>query len=200
MRIPLTIHRPQETFDQFNTNVFGALNVTRAVLPHMRAQRSGVIALFGSLGSWTGGPAYGLYAATKWACSGIAESLRPELAEYGIEACTIEPGYFRSGFLNAGVRVQSAQRIRDYEEGAVGRVRKALETTGGTQMGDVRKGADVIVDVLAKRGFAEGKEVPIRLVLGSDCEAVIRGKLDDTRALLDEWKEVTRSTDYPKGE
>jgi NAD(P)-dependent dehydrogenase (short-subunit alcohol dehydrogenase family) len=185
--------------DQFNTNVFGALNVSRAVLPFMRAQRSGVIALFGSLGSWRGGPAFGLYAATKWACSGLAESLRPEVAPFGIDACVIEPGYFRSGFLNPGARIRSLQRIQEYEDSAAGQVRKLLDKTDNLQPGDVSKGAAVIVDVLSRTGIAEGKEIPVRLVLGSDCQTVIRGKLEETAKLLDEWKDVSYSTDYPKG-
>lgn len=165
----------------------------------MRAQRSGVIAFFGSLGSWRGGPAFGLYAATKWACSGLAESLRPEVAPFGIDACVIEPGYFRSGFLNPGARIQSLQRIQDYEETAAGQIRKMLDKTDNLQPGDVSKGAAVIVDVLSGTGMAEGKEIPIRLVLGSDCQKVIRGKLEETAKLLDEWKDVSYSTDYPEG-
>jgi NADP-dependent 3-hydroxy acid dehydrogenase YdfG len=71
------ISSPKETFDQFNVNVFGILNVARAVLPYMRQQRSGVIAMFGSLVSWHGYAAAGIYCSTKWAISGLAESLRP---------------------------------------------------------------------------------------------------------------------------
>ena len=63
---------PQETYDTFNVNVFGMLNVTRAVLPYMREQKSGAIAHFGSVGSWGGAPAGGLYCATKWAISGVS--------------------------------------------------------------------------------------------------------------------------------
>ncbi|EPE33312.1 NAD(P)-binding Rossmann-fold containing protein [Glarea lozoyensis ATCC 20868] len=189
---------PKESFDVFNTNVFGTLNVTRAVLPYMRTQRSGVIALFGSLGSWTGGPAFGLYAGTKWACSGLAESLKPEVAPFGIDVTVIEPGYFRSGFLNPGARILSAERIQEYEESAVGYVRGMLQETDGKQPGDVKKGCDVIVDVLTKRGVAEGREIPLRLVLGTDCQAAIREKLESTAKLLDDWQEIGASTDYPK--
>jgi len=162
----------------------------------MRAQTSGVIANFGSLGSWRSGPAYTLYSATKWACSGVSEGLREELKEFGIRVTVIEPGYFRSGFLNPGARVQSATRMRKYDEGAVGQVRKALEETNNEQPGDVAKGAEVIVDVLTGTGVAKGKEMPVRLVLGRDCDEVIRGKCGDTIKLLDEWKEVVQSTDY----
>lgn len=163
----------------------------------MRAQKSGAIAFFGSLGSWRGGPAFGLYAATKWACSGLAESLRPEVEPFGITACVIEPGYFRSGFLNPGARIKSEKRLPEYEETAVGDIRRLLDKTDNQQPGDVKKGADVIVDVLSRTGVAEGKSIPVRLVLGSDCHRVITEKLAQTTKLLDEWKEISYSTDYP---
>jgi NAD(P)-dependent dehydrogenase (short-subunit alcohol dehydrogenase family) len=187
---------PEQTFDNFNTNVFGMLNVTRAVLPYMRKQRSGVIAGFGSLGSWRGGPAGGIYCATKWACSGLIESLRPELEPFGISATVIEPGYFRSGFLNVGAKISTAV-IQDYEDTAVGAMRKLFATVDNKQPGDVSKGAEVIVDVLTKSGSAEGKQIPLRLVLGSDCQKAIREKIASTTELLDEWKDISYSTDYP---
>ncbi|OCL05210.1 NAD(P)-binding protein [Glonium stellatum] len=191
---------PKETFDHFNTNVFGAVNVTRAFLPYMRAQKKGVIANFGSMASWGGGPAYGLYAATKWAISGISESLRTELEPFGIKTIVIEPGYFRTSFLNPGARIKSEVQMKEYEETVVGYVRKMLDNADNNQPGDVKKGAKVIVDVLTKSGLAEGKDIPMRLALGSDADAFIRAKLTDTETLLTEWKDATYSTDYPKVE
>jgi NAD(P)-dependent dehydrogenase (short-subunit alcohol dehydrogenase family) len=164
----------------------------------MRAQRSGTIAMFGSLASWGGGPAFGLYAATKWACSSIAESLKPEVAPFGIDVTVIEPGYFRSGFLNPGARILSAERIQDYDDTAVGYVRKMLNETDNNQPGDVSKGSDVIVDVLTKRGVAAGREIPLRLVLGTDIQAAVRAKLESTANLLNDWQDISASTDYPK--
>lgn len=189
--------RPEETLNQFNVNVFGNLNVTRAVLPYMRKQRSGIIAMFGSLASWIGGPGAAAYCASKWACSAYAESLRPELASFGITVTSIEPGYFRSGFLNPGARQQTA-KMDEYEASVVGDMRKVLGQYDNNQPGDVNKGAEVIVDVLTKTGIAEGKEVPLRVVLGSDAHAEIRKKCMDTLMLLDEWKEISCSTDYQK--
>ena len=186
----------KECYDQFNTNVFGMMNVSRAVLPYMRAQKSGVIANFGSLGSWRGGGGFALYAGTKWACSGISESMREELAPLGIVVTVIEPGYFRTGFLNPGAQVQSKETIGDYDATVVGELRKTLKKVDNNQPGDVEKGCRVIFDVLTKTGVAEGKEIPIRLVLGSDCQKTIRGKLDSTKELLDEWKDISYSTDY----
>lgn len=162
----------------------------------MRTQRSGTIALFGSLGSWHGGPAAGLYCATKWAVSGLAESLRAEMASFNVAVCAIEPGYFRTGFLNPGARVQTQTRIKDYDDSAVGQVRAALEQTDNNQPGDLVKGAKMIVDVLS---LATVKEVPMRLVLGSDARHAIEGKCTSTLEYLKENRLMIDSTDYPKG-
>ncbi|KIV99087.1 uncharacterized protein PV09_09191 [Verruconis gallopava] len=186
---------PEETLQLFNTNFFGTLNVTRAVLPYMRAQRSGTIALFGSLASWRSGPAYSLYSATKWACSGIAEGLRAETAPFGITVTVIEPGVFRTGFLDPGAKLKTRSQLKDYDETAVGQVRQALNKPNKHQPGDVVKGSLVIVDILTRSGVAAGREVPERIVLGSDCEQAIRKKCTDTLALLDEWKDIFTSTD-----
>lgn len=199
---------PQEVYDSFNTNVFGAVNTIKAFLPSMRAQPLGptgtraTIATFGSLASWGGGPSFGVYAMTKWCTSALAESLSPELAVLDIVATVIEPGYFRTGFLNPGAMMMAKKRVPAYEAAGTptAQTRSALAVTDGKQLGDVKKGAAVIVDVLTQSGVAKGKKVPVRLVLGSDCEQTIRNKVASTVELLDEWKDITRSTDYLKGE
>ena len=132
--------------------LLGILNATRAVLPYMRQQRSGNIALFGSVGSWHGGAAAGMYCATKWAVSGLAESLRLEVEPFGIGVCVVEPGYFRTGFLNAGARVFTEQRIKDYDESAVGQVRAFLDKADNNQPGNLELGVKVIVDVFRSVG------------------------------------------------
>lgn len=188
-------HSPKETYDCFNTNVIGLLNATRAILPYMRQQRSGRIALFGSSGSWSGAPGAGIYCATKWAVSGLAESLRCDVAEFGIGVCVVEPGYFRTGFLNAGARVRTERRIEDYEGGAVGRTRAMMDQYDDKQPGDLGKGARVIVDV-----FSGGEEeLPLRLVLGSDCRAVIEEKCRSTLEYLEREKGVIDGTDREDG-
>ncbi|KAF2100402.1 NAD(P)-binding protein [Rhizodiscina lignyota] len=191
---------PEETYQQFNVNVFGNLNVTRAVLPYMRQQRSGVVAMFGSAGSYYAVPSGALYCATKWACSAIGEGLRLELEDFGITATVIEPGYFRTGFLNQGAMIVTKERLEDYEETAVGKSRNLLSKVDNKQPGNVVEGARVTVDVLTSSGVAEGQKIPLRIVLGSDCEQTIRDKFAQTTAYLDEWKDVIRSTDYPEGQ
>ena len=84
----------------------------------------------------------------------------------------------------------------EYEETAVGKIREILHKTDNNQPGDVVKGARVIVDVMTKSGRAEGKDIPLRLVLGADVNEVVRGKCASTIELLDEWKDIATSTDH----
>ncbi|KAK5048478.1 hypothetical protein LTR84_005568 [Exophiala bonariae] len=179
---------------QFATNVFGLLNVTRAFLPYFRAQRSGVIANLSSIGGWNGSPGVGLYCASKWAVSGISETLSNELAEFNIKVCCVEPGYFRSSFLNPGNKISrdTSNVIEDYEGTAVRRGEELLVNADNKQKGDPKKGVKVMIDVLTG---ATGKEVPMRLALGSDAYVVIRGKCEATIKLLDDWKDITTPTD-----
>ncbi|KAK1247749.1 hypothetical protein MKX07_000637 [Trichoderma sp. CBMAI-0711] len=199
---------PEEVLASFDTNVFGAMRTIQAFLPHMRAQEPvvggeeevrGVVATFGSLGSWRGSPSAGVYAMTKWACSALAETLALELEPFRIKATVIEPGYFRTGFLNPGARVSTKTRLEAYEDEGTptGRARRGLVATDGRQLGDVKKGAEVVVDVLTGTGVAKGRELPVRVVLGSDAEGVVRNKMAETGRILDEWREVIRSTDSP---
>ena len=159
----------------------------------MRAQKSGCIAQFGSVGSWHGGPAGGIYCSTKWAISGVTESLRAEVAPFGIDVVCIEPGYFRTGFLNAGAKVDTKVQMKEYDETAVGVMRTVFEGKAAKQQGDVQKGSKVIFDVMTKAG---GREVPLRVALGSDAYGAIVAKCDSTKALLEEWKDITTKTDH----
>ncbi|KAL6228831.1 hypothetical protein BDW75DRAFT_250560 [Aspergillus navahoensis] len=103
-----------------------------------------------------------------------------ELAPFDIQATVIEPGYFRTG-------------IPAYKDEATpsGRVRKELEAHDGHQLGDVKKGASMCVDILTSSGVAEGRELPLRVVLGSDCVDAIRNKCQGTLDLLDSWGEIS---------
>ncbi|KID84844.1 NAD(P)-binding domain protein [Metarhizium guizhouense ARSEF 977] len=194
----------QQVYDSFNTNVFGAVSTIAAFLPRLRAQpvapdgvRSTIVT-FGSLASWRGGAGFSIYAMTKACASSLAESLRDELAPFQIRATTVEPGYFRTSFLNAGVMVNAQKRIEVYNDEATptGQTRKKLLVVDNNQPGDVVKGCKVIVDVLTGTGLAHGKDLPVRVVLGPDCERVIRDKCSQSLGILDEWKDAIRSTDH----
>lgn len=161
----------------------------------MRTQRSGVIANLSSVGAWEGYPGVGLYCASKWAVSGFSLTLGMELEEFGIKVCTIEPGYFRSNFLQAGNRLVGSNVISDYENSKVRQGLALMEKFNNNQPGDIKKGAKVMVDVLTQR---TGKEIPDRLVLGSDAYGMIRGICENMIKNMDTWKDVTYSTDLDK--
>jgi short-subunit dehydrogenase len=173
------------------------LNTSKAFLPYLRATGGHrTISNFGSIASWEGGAGYGLYNGTKFAVSGISEAMHEELAPLGIKVTVVEPGYFRTGFLNAGAKVVAKKIIQDYEDTAVGQLRAALEKTDNHQPGDVIKGAKVIVDILTETGVAEGKEVPIRVPLGSDSTPAIKAKILRTQELMKEWEPITTNTNH----
>ncbi|GJD02758.1 Short chain dehydrogenase [Colletotrichum higginsianum IMI 349063] len=186
----------QEVFDSYNTNVFGALKVCRAVAPHLRAQRFGIVVNIGSVGSWAGGAAVALYCSTKAAVSIFTEGFADEMKPFGVDVCALEPGYFRTRFLNAGTRTKAKLSIDAYNEGPAGDYKKLLEVANNNQAGDPLKGARVVVDVMTKSGSAEGRDIPVRLILGTDCLAGVRQKCKDTLALLDEWESVSASTNF----
>ncbi|KAF7554110.1 hypothetical protein G7046_g6912 [Stylonectria norvegica] len=187
----------KEVLAQFNTNVFGTIKVTRAAIPFLRAQPSSAIANFGSLASWVGGPAMGFYNASKWAVSGFSEAMTAELAPFNIRVTAVEPGFFRTSFLNSGNRNSTAVRLRDVYGGTgADEYRAVLDQQDNKQLGDVEKGAGVLVDVLTGTGVGEGREIPLRLLLGSDCLGVVREKCESTLKLLKEWETVSASTDH----
>ncbi|KAK9764045.1 hypothetical protein K7432_008806 [Basidiobolus ranarum] len=185
----------EETFDQFNTNVFGLLNVTRAVLPEMRSRKSGTIVNIGSIGGWRGTPGVGLYCATKFALAGISEALQAETKHLGIDVMLVEPGYFRTSLLRGGNSTSASAHITDYDE-SIGPIRKALSDINNKQPGDPKKGAQVIIDVVTQSGAAKGRGIPVRLALGSDAPVEIENKCNSTLEQLELWREISSSTDH----
>jgi NAD(P)-dependent dehydrogenase (short-subunit alcohol dehydrogenase family) len=173
----------------YRTNVFGVLAVTRAVLPTMRAQRSGRILNISSIGGYRGGAGFGIYCSTKFAVEGLSEALHDELAPLGIRVTVIEPGYFRTDFLDASSLSASAVGIADYA-GTAGAARARAANLNHEQPGDPEKLARVLVD------FAEAPDPPVRLPLGSDTVAAIEAKHASDAAILAKWRAVSVSTDF----
>jgi NAD(P)-dependent dehydrogenase (short-subunit alcohol dehydrogenase family) len=173
----------------YRTNVFGLLTVTRAVLPHMRAARSGRILNISSIGGYRGAAGFGVYSSTKFAVEGLSEALHDELAPIGIHVTVVEPGYFRTDFLDASSLSASVARIADYDATA-GKVRTATAGLSRNQPGDPAKLADVLVT------FVDAPNPPVRLPLGSDTVAAIERKHEADRAILMEWRSVSVSTDF----
>lgn len=187
---------PEETLDQFKTNVFGPLNVNRAFLPYMRARKTGTIVWIGSVGGWRGSAGFGLYSSTKYAVRSLAESLHKEIAPLGLRSLCFELGYFRTAFLAAGHRGAEKARIDDYREISE-KIIPGLASRNGKQPGDPKKGVEVMIDVVRGEGVAAGRPTPVAIGLGSDyyrdVKSILEGKLQE----LEEWKDVTTSTDLP---
>lgn len=173
----------------YRTNVFGLLNVTRAILPHMRSARSGRILNVSSIGGYRGAAGFGVYSSTKFAVEGLSEALHDELAPLGIHVTVVEPGYFRTDFLDGSSLSVSPAVIADYDDTA-GKVRTVAAGLSHNQPGDPARLAQVLVE------FADASNPPVRLPLGSDTVAAIEAKHEADGAILREWRSVSVSTDF----
>jgi NAD(P)-dependent dehydrogenase (short-subunit alcohol dehydrogenase family) len=171
----------------FDTNVFGTVDMIKAVLPAMRAQRSGSIVNISSIGARIKPAGSGYYSATKAALEGLSGSLHKELEPLGISVTVVEPGAFRTDFAGRSL-TQSAKPIEDYAETA-GKRRKENDTMHGTQPGDPAKAAEAILAV------AEGPNPPSLLVLGTDAFGAFAAVAEAERAELDAWRDLSLSTD-----
>lgn len=173
---------------QYDTNVFGLMAVTRAVLPVMRAQRSGRIFNLSSIGGLVGGESGALYCASKFAVEGFSESLAGEVARFGIQVTVVEPGFFRTDFLEpTSVRHGSAQ-IPDYAEVAAA-LKSFYDGRSRNQAGDPDKLGRALVTL------ADAPRQPVRWCAGSDAAAIVQRKIDSLQSELDGWMDLTLSTD-----
>ncbi|MBO9727398.1 MAG: SDR family NAD(P)-dependent oxidoreductase [Chitinophaga sp.] len=172
----------------FDVNVFGLLNVTRAVLPQMRKQQSGHIFNISSIAGFTGMfPGFGIYCATKFAVDGLSEALAEEVKPFGIKVTIVSPGYFRTEFLSAGSLVVPAQPIDAYQN--VRDVQNAHQhEINGNQAGDPEKAIAALINVAGE------ENVPLHLFLGEDAYGMAYQKMGFMKEQLETWKEVTLST------
>ena len=174
----------------FETNVFGSLRVIRAVLPRLRAQRSGHIINITSIAGRAPAAASGVYAATKAALEALSVSLSQEVASLGIKITAVAPGQFRTDFLSDHSIRRTEEGSDDYAASA-GKVLEALRKMDGKQIGDPVRGARSILELV------DSDTPPLHLLLGSDALRRAREKLDNVIDEMDRWEPVTRSTDYP---
>ena len=172
----------------FATNVHGALAVTRAVLPGMRARRSGTIVNVSSIGARQCPPGSGYYAASKAALEAATAALRKEVEPLGITAFTVEPGAFRTDFAGRSL-TQSARAIDDYA-GTAGKRRKENDTSHGTQPGDPERAARAVLTAV------EDPHPPALLLLGSDAVAAVTGVLREQLAEIERWSALSTTTDF----
>jgi NAD(P)-dependent dehydrogenase (short-subunit alcohol dehydrogenase family) len=177
--------------EMFEANVFGLVDMTKAVLPVMRKQRSGLIVNVSSIGGLTSFAATGYYHGTKYAVEGISESLATELKPLGIDVLIVEPGPFRTNWAGPSIK-QSATQIDDYAATA-GERRKQTAARSGNQAGDPVRAAQAIIDA------ALSDSPPLRLLLGKTALELARKKLDLLRKDFDAWEATTLGADYPEG-
>jgi len=174
---------------QFATNVFGLMNVTRAVLPFMRQQRSGHIFNIASVAGYKGGPRFSVYAASKFAVAGFSESLAAELREFDIRVTAVEPGYFRTDFLDASSLVHGTRSIADYAESSE-RFREQLAPYNHQQAGDpARLGAALI-------SLAAAATPPRHFPVGADAIEWIESKHAAVTKDVESWRELSVATAF----
>ena len=173
----------------YDTNVFGLLNVTRAVLPVMRRQRSGHVINMSSVGGYRSAAGFGVYCSTKFAVEGITEALHAELKPLGVHATVVEPGYFRTDFLDASSLVVGKEIIDDYDATS-GNVRRLAVTMNHNQPGDPEKLATALVSLV------DAPTPPLRLPLGTDTLRAIAEKNAYVAAETETWKALSSSTDF----
>jgi NAD(P)-dependent dehydrogenase (short-subunit alcohol dehydrogenase family) len=178
-----------EIRDVFEINVFGLLAVTTALLPGMRERRSGSIVNISSVGGFATRAGGGIYGGTKFAVEAFTEALNEELAPLGIHVMVVEPGGFRTDFLDSSSIVVSDRVIEDYTETAGG-FRRIVNEGTFVQPGDPRKAARAVIEAITS------ENPPLRLPLGADALERIETKLSRVTADLATWRELSLSTDF----
>lgn len=173
---------------QIETNLFGTIIMTKAVVPHMRERRSGHIIQFSSVGGRLGAPGRAPYSTAKWGVEGFSEVLAQEMALVGVHVTIIEPGGFRTDFAGASTSIDAG---RTEYEAVVGKAARMQQAYDGKQPGDPARGAQAILSVVA------ADTPPLRLPLGSDAVAALersdRARLEELAA----WRYLSISTDFP---
>jgi NAD(P)-dependent dehydrogenase (short-subunit alcohol dehydrogenase family) len=174
--------------EQIETNLFGTIIVTKAAIPVMRAQGSGHIIQFSSVGGRLGAPGRAPYSAAKWGVEGFSEVLAGEMALVGVKVTVVEPGGFRTDFAGASTSLQPGRIEYDAVVGAAARSQRAYD---GRQPGDPTRAAQVLLAIAAM------DQPPFRLALGSDAVAAIEradgARLEQVRR----WRDLSASTDFP---
>lgn len=176
----------------FEVNVFGLAQMTQAVLPGMRAQRSGHIVNISSIGGIRAFPAVGFYNATKFAVVGLSESLSLEVEPLGIKVTIVEPSGFRTDWAGRSAN-EAPSEIADYADTA-GKNRRSIRGYSGKQPGDPVRAAAAIIKAV------ESNDPPLHLLLGKAALKGANWKLDLLRKNFDAWQDTTVGADFPEGE
>ena len=181
-----------EFMPMYETNVFGLIRVTKALLPQFRERRSGHIVNLSSIGGLVGLPGWGLYNSSKFAVEGLSEALFVELAPLGVKVLIVEPGPFRTDFLGRSGQ-EAAQRIADYDQTS-GKTREYMKTNDGKQAGDPVRAVQAIIAAVAS------PNTPKHLLLGKLALTRFRQKLDEFTQEIAAWEPVTLGSDFPEAQ
>lgn len=173
----------------FDVNFHGPRRIIRAVLPHLRRQKSGHIINITSIAGLAPGPGSGFYAAAKFAVEGMSQSLAQEVAPLGIKVTLVEPGAFRTDFLSDHSIRNSRATIADYAP-SVGAAVARLVAMAGKQIGDPARGVAAIIEAV------RAAEPPLHLVLGSDAFKRTQDKQARLAGDLERWKTISLGTDF----
>ena len=175
--------------EQFQVNLFGAMRVTSAVLPHMRRQRGGRIFNISSIAGIVGFPMNTLYCSTKFAMEGWSESLTMELAPLGIQVTVVEPGMFRTEFFSGDSARYLDVQHDEYREMMAGTM-AWFAGAHSTQAGDPTRLAKVLIDLTRR------DQQPMHLLMGSDAVQRMYEKLKRDTETTKRWEGVSQSTDF----
>lgn len=178
----------EEYMPVFATNVFGLIDVTKALLPQFRQQRSGNIVNLSSIGGLIGSPGWGYYNASKFAVNGFSEALAAEMEPLGVRVTIVEPGPFRTDFLGRS-GVEATKRIADYDATA-GKTRQYFHDQAGKQVGDPAKAVAAIIAAV------EASEPPRHLVLGKLAFDRMSARLEQWKKDLEAGKETSLEADF----
>jgi NAD(P)-dependent dehydrogenase (short-subunit alcohol dehydrogenase family) len=177
---------PQQIERQLTTSLVGPMNVTRAVLPVMRKQRSGNVVTISSTAGIVGQEFCSAYAASKFGLEGWMESLRFEVEPFGIRTTIVEPGFFRTTLLEKESTTYAELSIDDYAE-RTAQTRPAWEAMSGKQGGDPAKLAKALVTIVAE------EQPPLRWVAGADAVATVEQKANELLAQVDAYRDLSSS-------
>lgn len=186
---PFETIEPEAVERQFATNVFGTLNVTRAVLPVLRRQREGHVINMSSNGGFKGVSGASMYSASKFAIEGFSESLALEVAPFNINVSIVEPGAFRTNFLDNQTLRYGGKELQDYAD-FWSRASALFESRNHRQVGDPDKLGSALVEL------ADNPAPPLRFVAGADALKVVEEKLASVAAEIAAWRDLTLSTDF----
>ena len=172
----------------FDVNLFGTIHIIRAVLPHLRRQRSGHIINIASIAGFAAASGWSVYGSTKFAMVGLTEVLADDVRNLGIKVTVVAPGAFRTSFLTDESMVISQNQIDDYAD--VHASHERYFAMNGNQAGDPEKAAAALITL------AESKNPPVRLFLGGDAYTRAIAKIELIKTDLENWKELTHSTNF----